>query len=137
MDKFGNKYDGKYMCVVFPRYTEVVFKEKVKKSENTIMTNVGKALYSIAKGNFERKPNMNHCGWLKHKDSRCPFYEEHCKEWLENEEYIKKFDNDKTETETETDEWNEEDWYEEEEKDKPYIDLSEGSWDSTKEAGLE
>jgi len=135
-DKHGNKYDGKYLCVVFPRYTHVSFKERRQQSETTIMNYLGKALYSIAKGEFDRKPDMVTCGWIKPPEDRCPFYEEYCKEWLENEGYTKERPESDEDDEID-DEWREEDWNEDEKDNKSDQDFSEGSWDTAKKIGME
>jgi len=135
-DRFGNVIDPKLLMVVFPRYTEAIFKERSDRSEKIVLTYMAKAFYQIAKGEFPRKPSMFKCGWIKDEDDQCGYFKEYCEEWAKDEGIfrVEEVEEDREEEDDEFEEdWDSEDWEEVE----PDRDFSEGSWDSTEEDDME
>lgn len=136
-DKFGNVIMPKGLCVVFPRYGAVLYKDRTIRSESPIINNVGKCIRKIAEEEFPRNPSMFNCGWNKDEDRVCPLYEEECKEFLIREGYIYEPDI-KAEVDGLDDEDGEEDEEEYEEEDNAVLfDFSEGNWDALEKDSME
>jgi len=129
-DRFGNLIEPKGMCVVFPRYTTVLYKERNERAENTVIRGVANRLYKAAQEIFDCKPSLFNCRWDKPREEQCPLWETECKPKLEEDGF---FDNER-ENENDDDEDNNEQDNEEnewEEEDPPVYDFSEGNWDAT------